>query len=84
MAHESMTKQNSYKLYHDDIRNVLKGRSGGLPPRKTVDIPHFLLLEGKGVNEICIFQFSLANLRAQGSAMLFNRKIDGIQPKLRK
>ena len=51
MADESMTKQNSYKLYHDDIRNVLNGKSGGLPPRKTVDIPHFLFLDGRGGGE---------------------------------
>ena len=71
MAHESMTKQNSYKLYHDDIRNVLKGRSGGLPPRKTVDIPHFLLLDGRGGGEwtldIPIFACEHASLRLRNA-----------------
>ena len=65
MAHESMTKQISYKLYHDDIRNVLKGKSGGLPPEKQLIYPIFYSwMEGEGVNELWIFRFSLANMQA--------------------
>ena len=60
-AHESMTKQNSYKLYHDDIRNVLKGKSGGLPPRKNI---FYSWMEEEGVIELWIVRFSLANMRA--------------------